>query len=111
MLDAPAHISTGFSKTVLFPWEDADEFEALHRSLKHELNPLAALEEEAVYTILTCIWRKRRIRDKRNLDTLAALQEKELETLSKKPLPFFRYCAGENCLIFDSHAQICWPLA
>jgi hypothetical protein len=25
----------------------------------------------------------------RNLDTLAALQEKELETLSKKPLPFF----------------------
>jgi len=22
----------GFSKTVLFPWEDADEFEALHRS-------------------------------------------------------------------------------
>ena len=37
----------GFSKTVLFPWEDADEFEALHRSLKHELNPLGALEEEA----------------------------------------------------------------
>jgi hypothetical protein len=23
----------GFSKTVLFPWEDADEFDALHRSL------------------------------------------------------------------------------
>ena len=66
----------GFSKTVLFPWEDADEFEALHRSLKHELNPLGALEEEAVYTILTCIWRKHRIRDKRNLDTLAALQKK-----------------------------------
>jgi hypothetical protein len=79
----------GFSKTVLFPWEDAEEFEALHRSLKDELNPSGALEEEAVYAILTCIWRKRRIRDKRNLDTLAALQEKELETLSKKPLPFF----------------------
>jgi len=66
----------GFSKTVLFPWEDAEEFEALRRSLKDEFNPLGALEEEAVYTILTCIWRKRRIRDKRNLDTLAALQKK-----------------------------------
>ncbi len=26
----------GFSKTVLFPWEDADEFDALHRSLQDE---------------------------------------------------------------------------
>jgi hypothetical protein len=78
-----------FSKTVLFPWEDANEFEALHRSLNHELNPLGALEEEAVYTILTCIWRKRRIRDKRDLDTLAALQEKDLAVLSEEPLPFF----------------------
>ena len=36
----------GFSKTVLFPWENADEFEALHRSLKAELDPQGALEEE-----------------------------------------------------------------
>jgi hypothetical protein len=79
----------GFSKTVLFPWEDADEFEALHRSLKDEWCPSGALEEDAVYTILTCIWRKRRIRDKRNLDTLAALQHKDLEALSEIPLPFF----------------------
>jgi hypothetical protein len=79
----------GFSKTVLFPWEDADEFDALHRSLKDEWDPSGALEEDAVYTILTCIWRKRRIRDKRNLDTLAALQHKDLEALSKTPLPFF----------------------
>jgi hypothetical protein len=79
----------GFSKTVLFPWEDADEFDALHRSLKDEWDPTGALEEDAVYTILTCIWRKRRIRDKRNLDTLAALQHKELEVLSEMPCPFF----------------------
>ena len=79
----------GFSKTVLFPWEDADEFEALHRSLKDEWCPSGALEEDAVYTILTCIWRKRRIRDKRNLDTLAALQHKDLKVLSETPLPFF----------------------
>jgi hypothetical protein len=79
----------GFSKTVLFPWEDADEFDALHRSLQDEWQPSGALEEDAVYTILTCIWRKRRIRDKRNLDTLAALQKKDLENLSEMPLPFF----------------------
>ena len=81
--------TAAFSKTVLFPWEDADEFEALHRSLKDEWCPSGALEEDAVYTILTCIWRKRRIRDKRNLDTLAALQHKDLKVLSETPLPFF----------------------
>jgi hypothetical protein len=79
----------GFSKTVLFPWEDADEFDDLHRSLQEEWEPSGALEEDAVYTILTCIWRKRRIRDKRNLDTLAALQKQDLKELSEKPLPFF----------------------
>jgi hypothetical protein len=79
----------GFSKTVLFPWEDADEFDDLHRSLRQEWEPSGALEEDAVYTILTCIWRKRRIRDKRNLDTLAALQHKDLKELSETPLPFF----------------------
>ena len=50
----------GYSKTVLFPWEDADEFNALHRSLQDEWEPSGALEQDAVYTILTCIWRKRR---------------------------------------------------
>src|SRR5260370_39442399 len=79
----------GFSKTVLFPREDADEFDDLHHSLREEWEPSGALEEDAVYTIPTCIWRKRRIRDKRNLDTLAALQHKDLEALSEKPPPFF----------------------
>jgi hypothetical protein len=79
----------GFSKTVLLPWEDADEFETLHHSLKDEWDPSGALEEDAVYTILTCIWRKRRIRDKRNLDTLAALQHRDVKALSEMPRPFF----------------------
>ena len=79
----------GFSKTVLFPWEDVDEFEALHRSLQDEWKPAGALEEDAVFTILTCIWRKRRIRDKRNLDTLASMQEKEFEDITAQPPPFF----------------------
>ena len=78
-----------FSKTVLFPWEDVDEFEALHRSLQDEWKPSGALEEDAVFTMLTCIWRKRRIRDKRNLDTLASMQEQEFEDLTAQPMPFF----------------------
>src|SRR5205823_2125766 len=61
----------------------------LHRSLQDEWQPSGALEEDAIYTILTCIWRKRRIRDKRNLDTLAALQNNDLKVLSETPLPFF----------------------
>ena len=79
----------GFSKTVLFPWEDVDEFNALRDSLQDEWEPSGALEEDAVYTILTCIWRKRRIRDKRNFDTLAALQHQGLKVLSEMPRPFF----------------------
>src|SRR5260370_20185110 len=86
-----------FSKTVLFPWEDVEEFEALHRSLQDEWKPSGALEEDAVFTMLTCIWRKRRIRDKRNLDTLASMQEQEFEELTAQPLPFFE-TSHENTL-------------
>jgi hypothetical protein len=78
-----------FSKTVLFPWEDAKEFEALSLSLEDEWKPTGALEEDAVFTILTCIWRKRRIRDKRNMGTLASMQEEELADLTAKPMPLF----------------------
>ena len=38
---------------------------------------------------MTCIWRKRRIRDKRNLDILAALQRQDLKALCEKPTPLF----------------------
>ena len=89
----------GFSKTVLFPWEDADEFDVLHRSLRDEWQPSVALEEDAVYTILTCIWRKRRIRDKRNLDTLAALQKTEVKALSEMPLPFSTLGKRRPCIL------------
>jgi hypothetical protein len=92
----------GFSKIVLLPWEDADEFEALHHSLKEEWDPSGALEEDAVYTILTCIWRKRRIRDKRNLDTLAALQHKDVKALSEMPPPFLD-TEAENTMYILTH--------
>jgi hypothetical protein len=78
-----------FSKTVVFPWEDAEEFEALHRHLRDEWNPSGPLEEDAVFTMLTCLWRKARIHDRRQLETSAALQEQEFADLTTQPPPFF----------------------
>jgi len=89
----------GFSKIVLFLREAADEYDALHCSLRDEWQPSVALEEDAVYTILTCIWRKRRIRDKRNLDTLAALQKTEVKALSEMPLPFSTLGKRRPCIL------------
>jgi hypothetical protein len=81
------------------PWEDAAEFEALHRGLQDEWQPPGAMEEDAVYTILTCIWRKRRIRDKRDFDTRAALQEREFVDLTTQQPPLFDTSA-ENTMHF-----------
>src|SRR6266699_6703993 len=39
----------GFSKTVLFPWEDADEFDALHRSLQDEWDSSGARQRCLYY--------------------------------------------------------------
>jgi hypothetical protein len=79
----------GFSRTELMPWEDLHEFEELHRGLKEEFEPKGPLQEDCVYTILSCMWRKRRVREKRNLDTAAALDRVENRVLWKEPPPFF----------------------
>ncbi len=63
----------GFSRIELLPWEDVNEF----------------LQEDCVYTILSCMWRKRRIRQKRNLDTAAALDRAENRVLWEQPPPLF----------------------
>ena len=79
-----------FSSIQLFPWENQKEYDALHRDLREEWKPEGALEEEAVFTILTCVWRKRRIREKRNLETTAALNREDLKILTQEPKPFFQ---------------------
>jgi hypothetical protein len=79
----------GFSRTELMPWEDPNEFEELHRGLKEEFEPKGPLQEDCIYTILSCMWRKRRVREKRNLDTAAALDRVENRVLWKEPPPFF----------------------
>jgi hypothetical protein len=79
----------GFSKVELLPWEDVNEFEELHRGLKEEFGPEGPLQEDCVYTILSCMWRKRRVREKRNLDTAAALDRVENRVLWEDPPPLF----------------------
>jgi hypothetical protein len=77
-----------FSSAAFFPWENRAEFEALHNELIDEWKPQGAFEEEAVFTIATCMWKKRRIREKRQLEVLAELQKPQPQS-SKEPTPFF----------------------
>lgn len=78
-----------YSKITLFPWENEKEYEKLERELRDEWDPKGAFEEDAVFTILTSIWRKRRIREKRNFDVVAALEAPDMEVFATKPPPFF----------------------
>jgi hypothetical protein len=79
----------GFSRIELLPWENVNEFEELHRGLKEEFEPKGPLQEDCVSTILSCMWRKRRVREKRNLDTAAALDRVENRVLWEEPPPLF----------------------
>jgi hypothetical protein len=78
-----------FSGTELLPWEDANEFEELHRNLKEELDPDGPLQDDCVLTILRYMWRKRRVSAKRNLDVAAALDRVENRVLWEDPPPLF----------------------
>jgi hypothetical protein len=77
----------GFSRTELLPWEDVNKFEELRRALREEFEPKGPLEEDCVSTILSNMWRKRRVREKRNLDIAAALDRVENHVLWKEPPP------------------------
>src|SRR6266404_2311909 len=56
--------------------------------LINEWDPCGAFEEEAVFTIASCMWKKRRIREKRQLEVLAHLRTPDPQS-SKEPTPFF----------------------
>ena len=78
-----------FSQHELLPWEDAEEFQALHRDLIDEHQPQGPLENECVNTIASLLWRKHRVRAKRNFDTAAALERIENRVLWVDPPPLF----------------------
>lgn len=78
-----------FSNVELLPWEDANEYEELRRGLFEEHQPEGPLQEDCVNTVLTNLWRKRRLRAKRNFDIAAALDKVENRVLWEEPLPLF----------------------
>ena len=78
-----------FSEIALLPWEDASEFENLRNGLIEEFQPEGPLQQDCVNTILSCMWRKRRVRDKRQFDTAAELDRIHNRTLWQDPPPFF----------------------
>ena len=96
----------GFSRSELLPWEDVNEYEELCRGLKEEFEPTGPLQEDCVNTILSCMWRKRRVRDKRNLDTAAALDRVENRVLWEAPPPLFdTYIEGIKHSLANSRSE------
>jgi hypothetical protein len=49
-----------FAQSPIIPGEDPEEFKELHSAVIAEWSPAGATEEEAVFTIATAMWRKRR---------------------------------------------------
>jgi hypothetical protein len=78
-----------FSSVTIFPWEDKAEYEALLRELVDEWQPSGAFEEEAVCTIARCMWKKRRILEKRQLEVFAELNKPPASS-SRQAEPFFK---------------------
>jgi len=52
-----------WSKAAVLPWEDARQFDRLCRDLIEEWRPSGPAEEDAVFTLAKCMWRKHHIRE------------------------------------------------
>ena len=48
-----------YAKDVLLPWDDREEFAALHRGLKQEFFPSGPSEDECVFDLTHLYWQKR----------------------------------------------------
>lgn len=52
-----------FTRPVILPGEDAEEFDALYSELIEEWTPNGATEEDGVLSLAKAIWRKRRVQN------------------------------------------------
>jgi hypothetical protein len=77
-----------FSSVAFFSWENRADFDIIHNELIEEWDPDGAFEQEAVFTIASCMWKKRRIRERRQLEVLAELHQPHPQS-SREPTPFF----------------------
>src|SRR5436305_5184019 len=62
-LTRPSALRHGaWSKAAVLPWEDARQFDRLCRDLVDEWSPAGPAEEDAVFTLAKCMWRKHQVR-------------------------------------------------
>lgn len=78
-----------FSAIQFLPWENPGDFEQLRQDLWAEHKPEGPSQEDAVETIAHCIWRKRRVRQLRELEALAKLSKAENHVFHEVPQPLF----------------------
>ncbi len=78
-----------FAKIELLPWEDPAALEQLRQQLLEEFEPEGVLQEECVRDILTATWRKRRLRDRRHVETRATLLQPQNRVFDQRPIPLF----------------------
>jgi hypothetical protein len=86
MTRLPAAFKHGaFAAVALLPWEDPGAYAQLGRDLHEELEPEGALQQECVQDILMATWRKRRLRERRNVETRAVLLEPQNRVFDQRP--------------------------
>jgi hypothetical protein len=50
-----------YAKDFLMPWEDPNEFAAVHQELVREYHPVGMSEEETIFHVALLFWKKRRL--------------------------------------------------
>jgi hypothetical protein len=85
----PAAFKHGaFASIELLPWEDPAAYEELRQELLEEFEPEGVMQNECVRDILTATWRKKRLRDRRNVEMRATLLQPQNRVFDKRPNRF-----------------------
>jgi hypothetical protein len=85
-----------YAKDVLLPWDDREEFAALHRGLKQEFFPSGQSEEECVIDLAHLHWQKRTVWRLRTAAVLRDPFTREIVATEKKSWSGIRRTLREN---------------
>jgi hypothetical protein len=99
-----------YAREAVLPWENPEVFAALHQSFVEELNPVGALEEEAVREVAELHWRKQRLAMGYLLPFYRDMPSTELtKAASQGLIPLATYLAGmpqSSGTIFATSAEV-----
>jgi hypothetical protein len=85
-----------YAKDVLLPWDDREEFAALHSGLKQEFFPSGQSEEECVLDLAQLYWQKRTLSRLRTAAVLRDPFTSEIVATEKKSWSGIRRTLREN---------------